>query len=317
MNNFSDRAFAYFLTPLDDTSHWTVRIERKQGKIFTFFRPWEKTLVLWKNVWLNFFSLPFGEQRKLSPEYHAAALLFHAQETKKNIFPDKRYSLTDSHQQDYRILDISFEPVGESKEVQNIFKFGEKLFFIDKVKKGLQLLDKFGFIKFWEPKYNNPWVVFCPWKFSSAFLPKLMGLLVFRKLCEALSRRLPDEKEMKLPLDWDEGRWGTKEKEAYAFSFIETAHYPQTLDYPVRELLKDLNVERKEFVYLGIAYLMEKEIVESNSLLKITKKAKLSFTRKWVEKAELLFNIKLSLFYRWWQSFPRSFDVRFVPKDRN
>lgn len=317
MNNFSDGAFAYFLTPLDDTSHWTVRIERKQGKIFTFFRSWEKTLVLWKNICLNFFSLPFGEQRKLSPEYHAAALLFYAQETKKNIFPDKRYPLTNSHCQDYQILDISFEPVGESKEVQNIFKFGEKLFFIDKVRKGLRLLDKFGFIKFWEPKYNNSWVAFCPWKFSSAFLPKLMGLLVFRKLCEALSKQLPDEEEMKTPLDWDAGRRDTKEKEAYAFNFMETAHYPQTLGYPVYKLLRDLNVERKEFVYLGIAYLMEKEIIKSNSLLKITKKAKLSFTPKWVEKAELLFGIELSLFYRWWQSFPRSFDVRFVPNNRS
>lgn len=317
MNDFSDGAFAYFLTPRDDTSHWTVRIERKQGKIFTFFRSWEKTLVLWKNVWLNFFSLPFGEQRKLSPEYHAAALLFYAQEMKKNIFPDKRYSLTDSHCRDYRVLDIPFVPVGESKGVRNIFKFGEELFFIDKVKKGLRLLERFGFIKFWEPGSDNPWVTLCPWKFSSVFLPKLMGLLVFRKLCEALSKRLPNEKEMKTSLDWDTGRWKTKEKEAYAFGFMETAHYPQTLGYPVHKLLEDLNAERKEFVYLGIAYLMEKGIVESNSLLKITKKAKLSFTPKWVEKAELLFGIKLSLFYRWWQSYPRSFDVRFVPKDRS
>lgn len=317
MNNFSDRAFAYFLTPLDDTSHWTVRIERKQGKIFTFFRSWEKTLVLWRNVCLNFFSLPFGEQRKLSPECHAAALLFYAQETKKNIFPSAVDSLTDSHCRDYQFFDIPFVPVGESKGVRNIFKFGEELFFIDKVKKGLRLLERFGFIKFWEPGSDNPWVTLCPWKFSSAFLPKLMGLLVFRKLCEALSKRLPNEKEMKTPLDWDAGRWKTKEKEAYAFSFMVAKHYPQTLGYPVHELLKDLNMERKEFVYLGIAYLMEKEIVKSNSLFKITKKAKLSFTRQWVEKAELLFGIELSLFYCWWQSPPRSFDVRFVPKDRS
>ena len=51
MNNFSDMAFAYFLTPLNSTSHWTVCIERKQGKIFTlllfgirlslFYRWWQ------------------------------------------------------------------------------------------------------------------------------------------------------------------------------------------------------------------------------------------------------------------------------------
>lgn len=317
MSDFSDKAFAYFLTPLDDTSHWTVRIERKQGKIFTFFRSWEKTLGIWRNVYQNFFSLPFGEQRKLPPEYHAAALLFYAQETKKSIFPNSRHSLTDSFCQGYRVLDVSFEPVGESKEVQNIFKFGEKLFFIDKVKRGFRLLDKFGFVKFRERKSDIPWVEFCPWKFSSAFLPKLMGLLVFRKLCEALSRQLPDEGKMPTPLDWGERRWDSKEKETYAFNFMKTAKYPQTLDYPVHKLLKDLNAERKEFVYLGIAYLMEKGIVKSDSLFKITKKAKLSFADRWVVDAELLFGIRLSLFYRWWQSYPRSFDVRFVPMDRN
>ena len=177
MNDFSDMAFAYFLTPLDSTSHWTVRIERKQGKIFTFFRPWEETLAIWKNVCLNFFSLPFGEQRKLPPEYHATALLFHAQETKKSIFPDSRHTLTNSYCEDYRILDISFEPVGESKEVRNIFKFEEKLFFVDKVQRGLQLLDKFGFIKFWEHKSDISWIAFCPWKFSSAFLPFLTKII--------------------------------------------------------------------------------------------------------------------------------------------
>lgn len=317
MSDFSDKAFAYFLTPLDDTSHWTVRIERKQGKIFTFFRSWEKTLGIWRNACLNFFSFPFGEQRKLPPEYHAAALLFHAQETKKSIFPNPRHSLTDSYCEDYRVLEVSFEPVGESKEVRNIFKFEEKLFFIDKVKKGLRLLDKFGFIKFWEHKSDNPWITFCPWKFSSAFLPKLMGLLVFRKLCEVLSEQVPDEDKMPTPLDWGERRWDSKEKEAYAFNFMKTAKYPQTLDYPVHKLLKDLGYERKEFVYLGIAYLMEKGIVKSDSLFKITKRTKLSFTDGWVEKAELLFKIKLSLFYRWWQSYPRFFDVRFAPTDRN
>lgn len=144
-----------------------------------------------------------------------------------------------------------------------------------------------------------------------------MGLLVFRKLCEALSGQLPNEGDMPTPLDWGERRWDSKEKEAYAFKFMKTAKYPQTLDYPVHKLLKDLNYERKEFVYLGIAYLMEKDIVESDSLFKITKRAKLSFTDGWVEKAELLFGIRLSLFYRWWQSYPRSFDVHFVPTDRN
>lgn len=265
------------------------------------------------------FFFPFGEQRKFPPEYHAAALLFYAQETKKIIFPGSLDSLTNSHSRNYRVLDVPLKPVGESKEVQNIFKFEGKLFFVDKVKKGFRLLDKFGFIRFRERKSDIPLIEFCPWKFSSVFLPKLMGLLVFKKLCEALSKRLPNEKEMEMmsPLDWDAGRWDTKKKEDYAFSFMEVAHYPQTLGYPVRELLKDLNVERKEFVYLGIAYLMEKEIVESNSLFKITKKAKLSFTPKWVEKAELLFGIELSLFYCWWQSPPRSFDVRFVPKDRS
>lgn len=317
MNNFSDEAFAYFLTPLDDTSHWTIRIERKQGKIFTFFRPWEKTLELWRNVCLNFFSFPFGEQRKLPPEYHAAALLFYAQETKKIVFPGSLDSLTNSHSRNYRVLDVPLKPVGESKEVQNIFKFEGKLFFVDKVKKGFRLLDKFGFIRFRERKSDIPLIEFCPWKFSSAFLPKLMGLLVFKKLCEALSGQLPDEGKMPTPLDWDVGRWDTKEKEAYAFNFMNTAKYPQTLDYPVHKLLKDLNCERKEFVYLGIAYLMEKGIIESDSLFKITKRAKLYFTDGWVEKAELLFGIRLSLFYRWWQSYPRSFDVRFVPMDRN
>ena len=317
MSDFFDRVFAYFLTPRDDTSHWTVRIERKQGKIFTFFRSWEKTLGIWRNTCLNFFSFPFGEQRKLPPEYHAAALLFYAQETKKSIFPNPRHSLTDSHCESHRVLDVSFEPVGESKEVRNIFKFGEKLFFIDKVKKGLRLLGKFGFIKFWEHESDISWIAFCPWKFSSAYLPKLMGLLVFRKLCEALSGQLPNEGDMPTPLDWGERRWDSKEKEAYAFKFMNTAKYPQTLDYPVHKLLEDLNAERKEFVYLGIAYLMEKGIVESDSLFKITKRAKLFFTDGWVEKAELLFGIRLSLFYRWWQSYPRSFDIRFVPSDRN
>lgn len=181
MSDFFDRVFAYFLTPRDDTSHWTVRIERKQGKIFTFFRSWEKTLGIWRNVSLNFFSFPFGEQRKLPPEYHAAALLFYAQETKKIIFPNPQHSLTDSHCEGYRVLDVSFEPVGESKEVQNISKFGEKLFFIDKVKKGLRLLDKFGFIKFWERKSDKPLDCVLPLEIFFGISPQAHGSACVQK----------------------------------------------------------------------------------------------------------------------------------------